>query len=66
MQLSQDHPWTEFSSNQKTSQPSLPRCPACSAPLIEQRDSWRCSRCFLTLCLGCSAEVEHVSLSGSD
>ena len=30
-------------------------CPACNGPLIPLRDAYRCSRCFLTLCVGCDA-----------
>ncbi len=33
-----------------------PRCPVCGGPLVELRASLRCSRCYFTICEGCSGD----------
>jgi hypothetical protein len=33
------------------------RCPVCSGPLVELRATLRCSRCYFTICEGCSGEA---------
>jgi hypothetical protein len=35
-----------------------PFCPICNALLIPLRGCYRCSRCLITLCLGCEASHE--------
>jgi hypothetical protein len=34
-----------------------PCCPVCAGPLVPLRESYRCCRCFFTLCAGCEAPV---------
>ena len=39
-------------------------CPACNAPLVLLRNAYRCSRCFLTLCVGCEADGPDQGAAG--
>jgi hypothetical protein len=42
-------------------------CPVCNAALILLRGYVRCSRCYITLCVGCDgcpATPEHVAFGG--
>jgi hypothetical protein len=34
-----------------------PRCPVCSGPLVELRTTLRCSRCYFSICEGCSGDT---------
>jgi hypothetical protein len=34
----------------------LPRCPVCNGPLVELRATLRCSRCYFSICDGCSGD----------
>jgi hypothetical protein len=48
-----------------TSAVHQPRCPACGAPLIELRATFRCSRCYLALCEACAGEpAENLPSAG--
>ena len=32
-------------------------CPACGGPVVELRSEYRCTRCRLSVCIGCEMEV---------
>ncbi|HEX5272256.1 MAG TPA: hypothetical protein VFW33_17285 [Gemmataceae bacterium] len=55
MQLTSKRSGTE-QGGEATNPAGPPRCPVCSGPLVELRATLRCSRCYFSMCEGCSGE----------